>query len=189
MSSALRPGHTFEEAILPHLDAAYNLARWLVRDPAAAEDVVQDTCLRALQYFGSFRGENARAWLLQITRNTSYAVLKAKQNRNEVALGGGIDDNPEGGLGMDVPDPNPGPEAVLVQQQELAHLEAALTALPVHLRECLVLCELEQLSYRPSDREAVRFGHLTATGSRTAGPRFGCSERYAGDLDDPGNPG
>ena len=118
MSSTVRPGPTFEEAILPHLDAAYNLARWLVRDPAAAEDVVQDACLRALQYFGSFRGENARPWLLQITRNTSYAVLKAKQNRNEVALESVIDDNPEGGLGMDVPDPNSGPEAVLVQQQE-----------------------------------------------------------------------
>jgi RNA polymerase sigma-70 factor, ECF subfamily len=74
--------------------------------------------------------------------------LKVRQNRNELALGSGIDDNPEGGLGMDIPDPNPGPEAILVQQQDLAQLDAALAALPVPLRECLVLCELEQLSYR-----------------------------------------
>lgn len=59
----------FEQAILPHLDAAYNLARWLVRDPAAAEDIVQEACLRALQYFASFRGGDGRAWLLQIDRS------------------------------------------------------------------------------------------------------------------------
>src|SRR5579864_8783995 len=63
---------SFEAVVLPHLDAAYNLARWLVRDAAAAEDVVQEAVLRALTYFTGFKGVNPRAWLLQIVRNTAY---------------------------------------------------------------------------------------------------------------------
>ncbi|MBV8456999.1 MAG: sigma-70 family RNA polymerase sigma factor [Acetobacteraceae bacterium] len=145
MRSTARVGPTFEQAILPHLDAAYNLARWLVRDPVTAEDVVQDACLRALQYFGSFRGEDARAWLLQIVRNASYATLKAQRNGKEIS---GVDDNPEGSPGMELLDPSPDPEAALVHRQDLERLDAALAALPVELRECLVLCELEQLSYK-----------------------------------------
>ena len=69
----------FEEAVLPHLDAAYNLARWLVRNDHDAEDIVQEACLRALKYFSAYRGENSRAWLLTIARNTGYDWLK--QNR------------------------------------------------------------------------------------------------------------
>lgn len=134
---------TFEQAILPHLDAAYNLARWLMREPAAAEDVVQDAVVRALQYFASFRGGDGRAWLLQIVRNTAYAALKSRPAGRDVPLG---DD--EDGAGLDIPDPGPGPEAALAQRQDLARLDAALAALPVALRECLVLCELEQLSYK-----------------------------------------
>lgn len=145
MSSTARAEPTFEQAILPHLDAAYNLARWLVRDPVIAEDVVQDACLRALQYFGSFRGDDARAWLLQIVRNASYATLKAQRNGKEISQ---VEDNAEGSPGMELPDPNPDPEAALVHQQDLECLDAALAALPVELRECLVLCELEQLSYK-----------------------------------------
>jgi RNA polymerase sigma-70 factor (ECF subfamily) len=138
---------SFEQAILPHLDAAYNLARWLVRDPAAAEDIVQDAVLRALQYFASFSGGDARAWLLQIVRNAAYSTLKARHG-NDVSLGGtGVDADGEG-FGMDVPDPGPGPEAALAQRQDLDRLDTAIAALPIELRECLVLCELEQLSYR-----------------------------------------
>lgn len=137
---------TFEQAVLPHLDAAYNLARWLIRDPVAAEDIVQDACVRALQYFDSFRGDDGRAWLLQIVRNIAYVRLKASRPGGEVSLGG--DSSTEYGFGMDVPDPGPGPEAAYAQRQDLALLDAALAALPVELRECLVLCELEQLSYK-----------------------------------------
>ena len=64
---------TFEECVLPHLDAAYNLARWLTRSPADAEDVVQEACLRALRFFDGFRGGDSRAWLLKIVRNTCYS--------------------------------------------------------------------------------------------------------------------
>lgn len=148
MSGAAPAGLTFEQAILPHLDAAYNLARWLVRDPAVAEDVVQDALLRALQYFASFRGGEERAWLLRIVRNTAYSALKTRRAGAEVSLGSGTDDTDGAGAGLDVPDPGPGPEAALAQRQDLARLDAALAALPVELRECLVLCELEQLSYK-----------------------------------------
>src|SRR5579862_3411891 len=69
----------FEEAVLPHLDAAYNLARWLTRNPQDAEDVVQDAYLRAIRFFSGFQGGNARTWLLKIVRNTCYTRLH--QNR------------------------------------------------------------------------------------------------------------
>jgi RNA polymerase sigma-70 factor (ECF subfamily) len=144
MNGAAGPAPTFEQVILPHLDAAYNLARWLIRDPAAAEDITQDSCLRALQYFASFRGGDGRAWLLQIVRNTAYDRLKKRRPGLEVSLDDGSDENP----GMEIPDPGPGPEAMVARQQDMARLDAALATLPVELRECLVLCELEQLSYK-----------------------------------------
>ena len=68
--------------MLPHLDAAYNLARWLVRDPSIAEDVVQDAYERACKYFAAFRGGSGRAWLLQIVRNAAYSTLKARAAAN-----------------------------------------------------------------------------------------------------------
>ncbi len=148
MSGGAGEAPRFEQAILPHLDAAYNLARWLVRDPAAAEDIVQEACLRALQYFASFRGGDGRAWLLQIVRNTSYASLKTRHTGIEVALGTGMGKDDDRSVGMDVADPSPDPEATLALRQDVERLEAMLAAMPVELRECLVLCELEQLSYK-----------------------------------------
>ncbi len=132
---------SFEQVVLPHLDAAYNLARWLVRDPALAEDIVQDAVVRALQYFASFRGDSGgRAWLLQIVRNAAYAAVKSRRIGTEVPLD--TDD------AMELPDPGPGPEAQLAQRQDLEQLDQALAALPIELRECLILCELERLSYK-----------------------------------------
>src|ERR1700759_1131924 len=78
----------FKRVVLPHLDAAYNLARWLVRDPVLAEDVVQDAALRALRYFASLRGTDGRAWILRIVRNTAHEHLKRRSARAEVSLGG-----------------------------------------------------------------------------------------------------
>src|SRR5207249_9459520 len=69
------PGDTFEAVVLPYMDAAHNLARWLMRDPASAEDVLQEAMLRAVTYFPSFKGVNPRGWLLQIVRNTAYASM------------------------------------------------------------------------------------------------------------------
>jgi RNA polymerase sigma-70 factor (ECF subfamily) len=132
---------SFEQVVLPHLDAAYNLARWLVRDPQLAEDIVQDAVLRALQYFASFRGDTGgRAWLLQIVRNAAYAAVKSRRIGADVPL--------ETDDALELPDPGPGPEALLAQRQDMEVLDKALAALPMELRECLILCELERLSYR-----------------------------------------
>src|SRR6266700_3302594 len=79
----------FEQTIVPHLDAAYNLARWLAGDEHDAEDIVQESCLRAVKFFGSFRGGHPRAWLLTIVRNTSYTWLK---RRNEGQVQVNLDD-------------------------------------------------------------------------------------------------
>lgn len=139
-------GGRFEQVVLPHLDSAYNLARWLVRDASLAEDVVQDAVLRALGYFASYRGGNARAWLLQIVRNTAYTTLMARRGRTMF-----LDDGP-GPAGdapaLQVPDPADDPEATLARREDLQRLDRALEALPIELRECLVLRDIEDLSYK-----------------------------------------
>jgi RNA polymerase sigma factor (sigma-70 family) len=142
------PGATaFEAVILPHLDAAYNLARWLVGDPILAEDVVQDATVRALRYFGSYRGGNARSWLLQIVRNTAHEARATRQRHAATSL----DDEPdhEGvATALQVADPSDDPEAVLGRCEDQRMLTDALERLPIELRECLVLRELEELSYK-----------------------------------------
>jgi RNA polymerase sigma factor (sigma-70 family) len=138
----------FEQVMLPHLDAAYNLARWLVRDPSIAEDVVQDAYERAYKYFASFRGGSGRTWLLQIVRNAAYSTLKARRRRMEVSLSSGMLAADEDVVDMDIPDPSPGPEATLAQRQDLATLDDALNALPAAWRECLILRDVETLSYK-----------------------------------------
>jgi len=97
--------------------AAYDLARWLVRDPSIAEDVVQDACERAYKYFAAFRGGSGRAWLLQIVRNVAYSMLKAKRQRMEVSLSIGMRAADEDGVDIDTPDSHPGPEATLAQRR------------------------------------------------------------------------
>jgi RNA polymerase sigma-70 factor, ECF subfamily len=125
-------------ALLPHLDAAMSLARWLLRDRAAAEDAVQDALVRALTYGASHRGDNPRAWLLRIVRNTAHDRLARERGRQEGPL------EEAGGLH----DPAPDPEAVLAGREGADRLASALAALPAELRECLVLREIEELSYR-----------------------------------------
>ena len=142
----------FEQVMLPHLDAAYNLARWLVRDSSIAEDVVQDAYERACKYYSSFRGGSGRAWLLRIVRNAAYATLKAERRGMEVSLSGGTRADDDDGVDKDIPDSKPGPEATLAQRQELATLNEALNALPLAWRECLILREMEALSYKEMAR-------------------------------------
>jgi RNA polymerase sigma-70 factor (ECF subfamily) len=147
MENQVRHGN-FEQVILPHLDAAYNLARWLVREPSIAEDVVQDAYERAYKYFAAFRGGSGRAWLLQIVRNAAYSTLKARRRRMEVSVSGGTRADDEDGVDMDIPDSSPGPEATLARRQDITALDKALAALPVAWRECLILREVEALSYK-----------------------------------------
>jgi RNA polymerase sigma-70 factor (ECF subfamily) len=132
----------FEERLLPHLDAAYNLARWLLRDPQAAEDAVQEASLRALRYLDSLRSGDARAWLLGIVRNTCFNAL-AQQRR----AGDEVDfDDAAFQAGLAAPAASE-PQAMLAQRQMRQQVDAALRALSPPLREVVVLRELEQLDY------------------------------------------
>jgi RNA polymerase sigma-70 factor (ECF subfamily) len=130
-----------ERVVLPHLDAAYNLARWLVRNPADAEDVVQEACLRAVRFIGGYREGDARAWLLRIVRNSAYSFLE-KNRPSE--LSEEFDETLHVPEGAELS----GVEADLGRAADNEMLKAALEALPVRFREALILRELESLSYK-----------------------------------------
>jgi len=132
----------FEVLALPHLDAAYNLARWLTHNDQDAQDVVQEALMRALRYMSKFHGDNARPWLLQIVRNACFAWLK--QNRPAERLF--LDDEDESLEGIAAP-ARYEPHAVAQRNAERLEINAAIAALPVGYREVLVLRELEDLSY------------------------------------------
>jgi RNA polymerase sigma-70 factor (ECF subfamily) len=138
--------NSFEAVALPHLDAAYNLARWLMRNAADAEDVVQEAMLRALTYFSSFRGVNPRGWLLQIVRNTAYASRKLDRGMIPVPLADEADGELSGGV--EIADPGDDPEVALIRKSDRRQVDRLLAALPVDLREVLVLREIEELSYK-----------------------------------------
>lgn len=132
-------GRTFEGTVLPHLDAAFNYARWLTRSEVEAEEVVQDACVRALRFFSNLRGEDARAWLLAIVRNAYFArgprhvdvftALPPDESR--------------------VPaDGDPSPEALVIRQETVKQVREALERLSVEFREAIVLRELEGLAYK-----------------------------------------
>ena len=131
----------YEQLIVPHLDAAYNLARWMVKNDADAEDLVQDACVRALKFLETFRGVNARSWLLSIVRNTCYSWLRQKSSgeRQYVEFNEEVHGRPE-----DSPDP-----ATLTEQQlNWEMLKKALEEIPDEFREVLILRELEECSYK-----------------------------------------
>ena len=139
--SVAAPSHgaTFDDVILPHRDAAYRLARWLLRNEDDAEDVVQEALLRALRYFRTFTGGNGRAWFLRIVRNTcsgwrsrSFATPTDPFDEEEHAAAGPATD----------------PEALLLHADDVTLVERAMRALPNRSRAVLALRELDGLSYR-----------------------------------------
>jgi RNA polymerase sigma-70 factor (ECF subfamily) len=126
--------------MLPHVDAAYNLARWLAGSAQDADDVVQEACLRALAFFDGFHGEDGRAWLLAIVRNTCYDWLR--KNRRNAQLATPTDD-----LDWAV-DTAPDPEEEQLRSADREMVRQGLEALPADYREVLVLRELEGMSYK-----------------------------------------
>lgn len=142
----------FERVILPHLDAAYNLARWLTRSESDAEDVVQQACLRAYTYFDGFSGENPAAWLLTIVRNTSFTWLKTNRPARELGL------SEEAGDDLAAADAPPwsaasrelgaDPETLVIEARDRSRLNKLIAGLPAVFREAIVLREIEDMSYR-----------------------------------------
>jgi RNA polymerase sigma-70 factor, ECF subfamily len=128
----------FEECVLPHLDAAFNLAKWLLRDKANAEDATQEALLRAYRFFGGYRSGDARAWLLQIVRNSCYTLLRKNRPQEDISE---IDEDA-------MPSDAPSPEALAIASHNRERVARALEELPVHFREILVLRELEGCSYK-----------------------------------------
>jgi RNA polymerase sigma-70 factor (ECF subfamily) len=132
----------FESLALPHLDAAYSLARWLTHNDQDAQDVVQEAAMRAMRYIGGFRGDSARAWLLQIVRHTCYSWMKENRPAEKVAFDGDDD------AWQNVPAPaSDEPHSVAMRKADRLQINDAIAALPIPFREVLVLRELEDLSY------------------------------------------
>jgi len=138
--AAQQKADRFQKAISPHLGAAYNYARWLTRGHQDAEDIVQEACVRAFEYFETFRGENLRAWLLTIVRNTCFSWFKSGASK-EIPME--IDD------GMfDQELASPDPHMLLTAHLDTSRLKAGIESLPIEFREVIVLRELEDLSYK-----------------------------------------
>jgi len=130
----------FEKTVLPHLDAAYNLARWLAGNDHDAQDVAQEASLRAFRFFGSFRGENARAWLLSIVRNTFYTWLRKNRPPEKT-----VEINDET---FEIEDSSANAEAVSPQFADAEAVRRAIAELPVEFREIVILREMEGFSYK-----------------------------------------
>ncbi len=175
MPANTRPAE-FEQVILPHLDAAFNLARWLTRSDQDAEDVVQEACLRAFKFFDGFRGGDSRAWLLMIVRNTCYTWLRQNRKMNLVEF----EDTEILDGECRCQDP-----AELVQLSvDREVLKQALEELPVEFREVIVLRELEALSYK----EIAYIAHLPigTVMSRLARARRLLEQSLAQEMDQRG---
>lgn len=144
-----RSNEDFERQMLPHLDAAYNLAHWLMRSGEDAEDAVQDAYLRAYQAFPSYRGGSEKAWLMTIVRNVCLTRLKRRVQSGKVVMLDEAMAEVEQTIADVVPASlNSRPDAELLAKIERAHVQAALKKLPQSLREIVVLREFEDLSYQ-----------------------------------------
>lgn len=137
-TETLRP-ETFEDVVLPHLDAAYRLARWLMRNEDDAQDVVQEASLRAFRYFGTFSGRNGRAWFLRIVRNTCFTW----RGQSAKAQADVFDEEQHSGAQLTLD-----PEALLLHASDASLIDETLRDLSDRFRELLVLRELEGLSYQ-----------------------------------------
>jgi len=163
---------SFEAQALPHLDAAYNLARWLSRSPADEEDIVQDAMLRAFRAFDGFRGGDIKPWLLTIVRNCSRNLGADTKRRKHTAL------PEEDTYALVSPDANP--ETLAMQASESRKLNEAVALLPNEFREVLILREMEDMSYREiAEVTSVPIGTVM---SRLARARAMLKERWMAET-------
>jgi RNA polymerase sigma-70 factor, ECF subfamily len=147
----------FETLVLPHLDAAHNLARWLLRGGADAEDVTQEAMLRAYRFFGGFHGGDVRAWLLQIVRNTCFTWMEKNRHGKTMTE---FDEELHGPS-------SPNPEALAIAADGRGQLTHALESLPPRFREVIVLRELEGCSYKEiATITSIPIGTVMSTLSR-----------------------
>jgi RNA polymerase sigma-70 factor (ECF subfamily) len=162
MLFAKRSRAEFERLFLPHLDAAFNLARFLTRNAQDAEDVVQESYLRALRAFDSFRSESHRPWLLAIVRNTAFTWLQANRGRTAE-------------LPEDIPAAALTPESATLSQERATGLKRCIEKLPPDFREAIVLREIEELSYREISKiTGVPAGTVMSRLSRARARLAGC---------------
>jgi RNA polymerase sigma-70 factor (ECF subfamily) len=131
--------------VLPHLNAAYNLARWLARSDQDAHDIVQESCLRAFKFFDGMRGDNGRAWLLGIVRNTFYTWLEQHRKHDTNTP---FDETSHSQESVAVSQTDTNPEAILARADDARLVNQALARLPLEFREVVVLRDLEDLSYK-----------------------------------------
>ena len=146
MTGQTRPGEagagriSFDDVVLPHLPAARRLARWLIRNEDDAEDVLQEASLRAFRYFRTFSGGDGRAWFMSIVRNTCYGW---RVRPIDTASTDPFDEEQHWSAGTE-----PDPETLMHKSDEIALIEHAMSQVPDHVRELLLLREVEGLSYR-----------------------------------------
>jgi len=159
----------FEELILPHLNAAYNLARWLTRNEQDAQDVVQESYLRAFRFFDGYRGEDGKPWLLAIVRNTCFTWRKREK---------GAKNEPFDEVAHSAAAQSPNPEEELVHSAKRSILQRCIELLPDGFREIILMRELEEMSYRQiSDVACLPVGTVMSRLSRARKRLEECAEK------------
>jgi RNA polymerase sigma factor (sigma-70 family) len=149
----------FEQTILPHMNAAYNIALWMTRNAHDAEDVVQEAYLRAFRFFGGFNGNDGKAWLLTIVRNTGLTWLRRAQAGLDAIA---FDEQTHSPVRQKI-----NPEGMLLTKSNLGQLRECVEALPLEYRESVILRELEELSYREiADIAGIPLGTVMSRLSR-----------------------
>jgi RNA polymerase sigma-70 factor (ECF subfamily) len=166
----------FEEVILPHLNAAYNLARWLTRNEHDAQDAVQEAYLRAFRFFDGYRGGDGKSWLLEIVRNTCFTFLR-REKRNVMSV---VFDEAAHTLAVN----SPNAEEALVEASKKTIMRSCIEGLPEAFREVLVMRELEEMSYRQiADVAGVPAGTVMSRLSRARKRLEDCAQGRAMESD------